>query len=80
MLQYNTVKPNLKGLVVLLQFRDIFGLKIAKIKKNSGHDISFGSSNRFGLNIFGLIVLYCITKYTSYRVTLFGDATVHTNL
>ena len=32
-IQYNTVKPNLKGLAVLLQFRDSFGLKKAKIKK-----------------------------------------------
>jgi len=31
--QYNTVKPNLKGSAVLLRFRDSFGLKKAKIKK-----------------------------------------------
>ena len=44
--QYNTVKPNLKGSTVLLRFRDSFGLKIAKIKEvKSGLDISFGSSN-----------------------------------
>jgi len=44
-LQYNTVKPNLKGPVDLLRFRESFGLKKAKIKKNFGLDISFGSSN-----------------------------------
>ena len=50
-IQYNTVKPNLKGLAVLLRFRDSFGFKKAKKeKKNSGLDISFGSSNKFGLN------------------------------
>merc|ERR1719239_2099398 len=30
-LQYNTVKPNLKGPVYLLRFRESFGLKKAKI-------------------------------------------------
>ena len=50
-LQYNTVKPNLKGPADLLCFRDTcsFGLKKATIKKNSGVDrvdISFGSPNR----------------------------------
>ena len=55
-IQYNTVKPNLKGLAVLPRFRDSFGLKKAKIKKNSGLDISFRSCNRFGLNVFGLTV------------------------
>ena len=34
-IQYNTVKPNLKGSDVLLRFRDIFGLKKAKIKKKN---------------------------------------------
>ena len=40
--QYNTVKPNLKGSAVLLQFRDSFGFKKAKItkRKNFGLDIS----------------------------------------
>ena len=62
-IQYNTVKPYIKESAVLLLFRDNFGLKKAKIKKNSGLDISFGfgSFNRFGFNIFGLTVLYCIT-------------------
>ena len=32
-LQYNMVKPNLKGSAVLLLFRDSFGFKKAKIKK-----------------------------------------------
>ena len=32
-LQYNTVKPNLKGSAILLRFRDSFGFKKAKIKK-----------------------------------------------
>ena len=56
------VKPNLKWSPFLLQFRDSFGLKKAKIKKNSGLDRSFGSSNRFGLNVFGLTVLYSSSK------------------
>ena len=59
-IQNNTVKPNLKGLAVLPRFRDSLGLKKAKIKKNSGLDISFGSSSRCGLNVFGSTVLYCI--------------------
>ena len=59
LVHYNAVKPNLKGSAVLLRFRHSFGLKKAKIKKNSGLDISFSSSNRFGLNVFGLTVLYC---------------------
>ena len=33
LLQYNTVKPNLKGSAVLLWLRDSFGFKKAKIKK-----------------------------------------------
>ena len=33
LVQYNTVKPNLKGSEVLLRFRDSFGLRIVKIKK-----------------------------------------------
>ena len=56
-IQYNMVKSNLKGSAVLLWFRDSFSLKIAKVKKNSRLDISFGSYNRFGLNIFGLTAL-----------------------
>ena len=32
-IQYNMVKPNLKGSAVLLRLRDSFGLKKAKIKK-----------------------------------------------
>ena len=62
--QYNTVKPNLKGSPVLLQFRDSFGFKKSKDKekKNSGLELSFGLSTRFGLNVFGLTVLYCTTK------------------
>ena len=40
---YNTVKPNLNGSAVLLQFRDSFSLKFKKSKdkekKNSGLDI-----------------------------------------
>ena len=45
------VKPNLKGPADLLRFRDSFGFKKARIKKNSGLDISFDSSNKFGLNV-----------------------------
>jgi len=60
MIQYNTVIPNLKGSTVLPQFRDSFGLKKAKIKKNSGLYISFSLSTRFCLNIFGLTVLYFV--------------------
>ena len=57
------VKPNLKGAAVLLRFRDSFSFKNKnKEKKNSGLEISFGSSNRFGLNVFSLTVLYCITE------------------
>ena len=54
------VKPNLKGPADLLRFRDSFGFKKSKDKekKNSGLDISFGSSNRFGLT-----VLYCIKNF-----------------
>jgi len=58
-IQYNTFKANFKGLAVLLRFRDSLDIKKAKIKKNSRLDTSFGSSNRFGLNVFGLTVLYC---------------------
>ena len=61
------VKPNLKGSAVLLRFRDSFGLKKAKIKKNSELDISFASSNRFGLNVFGFTVLYCTTNSSDER-------------
>ena len=51
--QYNMVKPNIKGSAVIFRFRDGFGLKKGKIKKkkHSGLYISFGSSNRFGLNL-----------------------------
>ena len=60
-IQYNTVKPNFKGSVVLLRFRDCFGFKKAKIKKrkNSVFDISFGSSNRFSLNDFITLSIFC---------------------
>ena len=56
------IKPNFKGPFFLLWFKDGFGFKKSKDKenKNSGLDISFRSSNRFGLNVFGLTVLYCI--------------------
>ena len=59
-IQYNMVKPNLKGSAVLLRFRDGFGFKKSKNKEkiNSTLDISFGSSNRFGLNVFGYTVIY----------------------
>ena len=40
-LQYNTVKPNLKGSVVLLLFRDSFGLKKAKTKKRKNPDLIY---------------------------------------
>ena len=40
-LQYNTVKPNLKGLAVLLQFRESFGFKKAKIKKRKIPDLTY---------------------------------------
>ena len=41
-IQYNTVKPNLKGQTDLLRFRNSFGLKKSKDKekKNSGLDLS----------------------------------------
>ena len=55
------MKPKLKGPDVLLRFRDSLGFKKAKNKEkiNSGLEISFGPSNRFGLNDFGLTMLYC---------------------
>ena len=60
------VKPNLKGSAVLLRFREFqFKNSKDKEKKISGHDISFGSSNRFGLNVFGLTVLYCIANIST---------------
>ena len=63
LLQYNTVKLNLNGLAVLLRFREFrFKKSKDKEKKNSRLDISFGSFNRFGLNVFGLNVLYCILQ------------------
>jgi len=63
LVQYNTVKPNLKGPADLLRFKDGFGFKKANMnKKNSGLDISFGSSSRFRLNVFGLTVFYCINN------------------
>jgi len=36
----------------------LFDLLLGKEKKNSELNISFGSSNRFGLNGFSLTVLY----------------------
>ena len=37
LIQYNTVKPNVKGPAVLLGFRDSFGLNIkARLKQNQG--------------------------------------------
>ena len=40
-IQYNTVKPNLKGSADLLRFRDGFGLKKAKIKKRKIPDLNY---------------------------------------
>ena len=59
LIQYNTVKLNLKGPSDLLRFRDSFDLKKSKDKekKNFGLNISFGSSNRFGLNVCDLTLL-----------------------
>ena len=37
-IHYNTVKPNLKGLAILLRFKDSFDLKKAKIKKRTIRD------------------------------------------
>ena len=59
-IQYNTVKPNFKGPAVLLRFTDNFGFKKAKIKKRKIPDLTYLSANRFGFNVFGLTVLYCI--------------------
>jgi len=56
-----------QGIGRLIRFRDSFGLKKAKIKKNFGLDVSFGSSNRFGVNVFGLTVLYCINQIIIYN-------------
>ena len=39
--QYNTVKPNLKGPADLLRFRDSFGFKKAKIKKRKIPDLIY---------------------------------------
>ena len=64
-IQYNTVKPNLKGSPVLLRFRDS---SKDKEKKKSGLEISFGSSNRFGLNVFDLTVLYCIIDLRQFVI------------
>ena len=38
---YNTVKPNLKGPGILLQFRESFGFKKAKIKKRKIPDLIY---------------------------------------
>jgi len=40
-IQYNTVKPNLKGPAELLWFRDSFGVKKAKIKKRKIPDLIY---------------------------------------
>ena len=40
-LQYNTVKPNLKGSAILLLFRDSCGFKKAKIKKRKLPDLIY---------------------------------------
>ena len=40
-LQYNTVKPNLKGSAVLHWFRNSFGFKKAKIKKRKILDLIY---------------------------------------
>ena len=40
-LQYNTVKLNLKGPADLLRFRDSFGFKKAKIKKRKIPDLIY---------------------------------------
>ena len=42
-IQYITVKPKLKGLVILLRFKDSFGLKIVWLKRKSrDRQIDFG--------------------------------------
>ena len=41
MLQYNIVKPNLKGSAILLRFKDSFGLKKAKIKKRKNLNLIY---------------------------------------
>ena len=53
------------GSAILIQFSDSFGLKKSKDKdkKYSELDLSFGLSTRFGLNVFGLTVLYYITMF-----------------
>ena len=47
---------------------EIFRFKKGKDqeKKSFRRDISFGSSNRFSLNGFGLTVLYCITLWAKW--------------
>ena len=60
-IQYNTVKPNLKGSVVLLWFRDSFGLKQAKIKKRKNPDLIYLSVHqivRFKHFRFNHVILY----------------------
>merc|ERR1719239_1894964 len=62
-----------KGRSFQLQFRESFRFKISKKEnKKSGLDIPFGSSNRFGLNVFGLTVLYCITKISRFENVLYS--------
>ena len=41
LIQYNTVKPNLKGSAVLLRFRDSFSFKKAKIKNIKNPDLIY---------------------------------------
>ena len=40
-IEYNTVKPNLKGSAVLLWFRNSFGLKKAKNKESKIPDLKY---------------------------------------
>merc|ERR1719239_1308765 len=62
-LQYNTVKPNLKGPVDLLWFRESFGFKKAKIKKRKISDLIYLSVHPivwFKRFRFNRVILYLI--------------------
>ena len=65
------VKPNLKGSVVLLRFRDG---SIFYIKKRKIPDLTYLSVHPIdSVNIFGLTVLYCSTKsLNKINYTLFN--------
>ena len=54
--------------------------KKATIKKNSGLDISFGSFNKFGLNVFGLTVLYCNNNNFAVRPIRTRSQRVNTDM